>query len=337
MFDVGTNWTIQVTGDNLTDEVGLTEEQSAHRRRLGLGSATFIWCVRCSAARSWGRSRIAGPDRDLRSLRLAVSAVRVDTARHDSASSQGCLHGCLVGWRDGRVGSGGRAHAGRCVWGAVQGCAAQGRVPRQQVVHRRAAQPPARTDPERVSRAQGQARLRPEEVRRRTLYVAAQCRFDFHTVAGQDVRQHIDALWKVLERKPEDQRPYTSRIALPHRYIVPGGRFNEIYYWDSYFTMQGLEESGRHDLTMDMIANFGWLIDQYGHIPNGNRSYFLSRSQPPFFAAMIELAADEEGSRFIRNICRSWFVSISSGWMARTPSRRALPIAVPSSSLMALC
>lgn len=118
---------------------------------------------------------------------------------------------------------------------------------------------------------------------------------DFHTVAGQDVRKHIDALWKVLERKPEDQRPNSSRLALPHRYIVPGGRFNEIYYWDSYFTMQGLEESGRHDLTMDMIANFGWLIDQYGHIPNGNRSYFLSRSQPPFFAAMIELAAAKEG------------------------------------------
>jgi alpha,alpha-trehalase len=118
---------------------------------------------------------------------------------------------------------------------------------------------------------------------------------DFRTQAGQDVRQHIDALWSVLERKPEDQRPYTSRLALPNRYVVPGGRFNEIYYWDSYFTMQGLEESGRHDLTMDMIANFAWLIDRYGHIPNGNRSYFLSRSQPPFFAAMIELAAVKEG------------------------------------------
>lgn len=118
---------------------------------------------------------------------------------------------------------------------------------------------------------------------------------EFRTVAGRDVREHIDALWKVLERTPEDQRPYSSRLALPHRYVVPGGRFNEIYYWDSYFTMQGLEESGRHDLTLDMIANFGWLIDRYGHIPNGNRSYFLSRSQPPFFAAMIELAAAKEG------------------------------------------
>src|SRR5688500_16777323 len=118
---------------------------------------------------------------------------------------------------------------------------------------------------------------------------------DFSTTAGQDVRKHIDALWKVLERRPDDQRPHTSRLPLPGRYIVPGGRFNEIYYWDSYFTMLGLEESGRHDLTMDMIANFAWLIDQYGHIPNGNRSYYLSRSQPPFFAAMIELAAAKEG------------------------------------------
>jgi len=123
---------------------------------------------------------------------------------------------------------------------------------------------------------------------------------EFRTVAGQDVRQHIDALWTVLERKPDDQRPYTSRLPLPGRYIVPGGRFNEIYYWDSYFTMLGLEESGRHDLTLDMLANFAYLIDHYGHIPNGNRSYYLSRSQPPFFAAMVELAASKEGEGIYR-------------------------------------
>jgi alpha,alpha-trehalase len=118
---------------------------------------------------------------------------------------------------------------------------------------------------------------------------------EYRTVAGQDVRQHIDALWKVLERKPDDQRPHTSRLPLPGRYVVPGGRFNEIYYWDSYFTMQGLEESGRHDLTLAMLDNFAYLIDTYGHIPNGNRSYYLSRSQPPFFAAMVELAAAKDG------------------------------------------
>ena len=123
---------------------------------------------------------------------------------------------------------------------------------------------------------------------------------EYHTVPGQDVREHIDALWKVLERKPEDQRPYSSRLALPHRYVVPGGRFNEIYYWDSYFTMLGLEESGRHDLTTSMLDNFAWLIDQVGHIPNGNRTYYLSRSQPPFFAAMVELAALRDGDASYR-------------------------------------
>ena len=151
---------------------------------------------------------------------------------------------------------------------------------------------------------------------------------EFRTVAGQDVRQHIDALWKVLERKPDDQRPYTSRLPLPGRYIVPGGRFNEIYYWDSYFTMQGLEESGRHDLTLDMIANFAWLIDHYGHIPNGNRSYYCSRSQPPFFAAMVELAAAKEGKavygKFLPQLKREY--DFLDGWRgALKPGLRASP------------
>jgi alpha,alpha-trehalase len=123
---------------------------------------------------------------------------------------------------------------------------------------------------------------------------------EYHTVPGQDVREHIDALWKVLERKPEDQRPHSSRLALPHRYVVPGGRFNEIYYWDSFFTMLGLEESGRHELTVSMLDNFAWLIGQFGHVPNGNRSYYLSRSQPPFFAAMVELAAQRDGDATYR-------------------------------------
>jgi alpha,alpha-trehalase len=123
---------------------------------------------------------------------------------------------------------------------------------------------------------------------------------DYHTPTGRDVREHIDALWHVLERKPDDQRPWTSRLPLPDRYIVPGGRFNEVYYWDSYFTMLGLEESGRHDLTVSMLDNFAWLIDHYGHVPNGNRSYYLSRSQPPFFAAMVETAAQRDGAEAYR-------------------------------------
>ncbi|MEZ0469873.1 alpha,alpha-trehalase TreF [Luteimonas salinilitoris] len=118
---------------------------------------------------------------------------------------------------------------------------------------------------------------------------------DYRTDPDHDVREHIDALWSVLERKPGAADPRTSLLPLPHRYIVPGGRFDEIYYWDSYFTMLGLEESGRHDLVVDMVKNFAWLIDRYGHIPNGNRTYYLSRSQPPFFAAMVNLLAERDG------------------------------------------
>jgi alpha,alpha-trehalase len=118
---------------------------------------------------------------------------------------------------------------------------------------------------------------------------------EYRTDPDHDVREHIDALWNVLERKPEATNASTSLLPLPYRYIVPGGRFNEIYYWDSYFTMLGLEESGRHDLAVDMVKNFAWLIDHYGHIPNGNRTYFLSRSQPPFFAAMVNLLAERDG------------------------------------------
>jgi alpha,alpha-trehalase len=124
---------------------------------------------------------------------------------------------------------------------------------------------------------------------------------DYRTDPNHDVREHIDALWSVLERKPETADARTTLLPLPHRYIVPGGRFNEIYYWDSYFTMLGLEESGRHDLAVDMVKNFAWLIDHYGHIPNGNRTYFLSRSQPPFFAAMVNLLAERDGPSVLAN------------------------------------
>ena len=67
-----------------------------------------------------------------------------------------------------------------------------------------------------------------------------------------------------------------------------------------------------------MVANFAWLIDQYGHIPNGNRSYYLSRSQPPFFAAMVELVAATRWRRAsTASTCRSSSANTSSGWTAR--------------------
>jgi alpha,alpha-trehalase len=108
---------------------------------------------------------------------------------------------------------------------------------------------------------------------------------------------HIDALWDVLTRQPGTPAPYSSLLPLPEPYVVPGGRFREIYYWDSYFTMLGLLTSGRHDLTRHMVSNFAHLLDTYGRIPNGNRTYYLSRSQPPFFFAMVALLSPEQPER----------------------------------------
>lgn len=104
------------------------------------------------------------------------------------------------------------------------------------------------------------------------------------------IEKHLDTLWTVLKRDPDTASTYqTSLLPLPKPYIVPGGRFREIYYWDSYFTMLGLQKAGRSKTIKDMVDNFAYLINKYGFIPNGNRTYYLTRSQPPFFAAMVQL------------------------------------------------
>ncbi|MDW5375570.1 alpha,alpha-trehalase TreF [Halomonas sp. HP20-15] len=106
---------------------------------------------------------------------------------------------------------------------------------------------------------------------------------------NQSLVVHIDGLWDVLTRHPQQHPRYSSLLPLPYAYVVPGGRFREMYYWDSHFTMLGLAESGRPHLMRAMAGNFAYLIDTYGHVPNGNRSYYLSRSQPPVFALMVDL------------------------------------------------
>lgn len=112
--------------------------------------------------------------------------------------------------------------------------------------------------------------------------------------ASKPIEEHLNGLWDVLKRTPETQSAGTL-LPLPNPYIVPGGRFREVYYWDSYFTMLGLQVSGRTDIIQDMVDNFAHLIDTVGFVPNGNRSYYLGRSQPPFFALMVNLLAEIKG------------------------------------------
>jgi len=103
------------------------------------------------------------------------------------------------------------------------------------------------------------------------------------------IREHIKALWPMLVREHTQQQEGESLLALPRPYVVPGGRFRELYYWDSYFTMLGLVADGRRDLAEHMLANFAHLIATHGFVPNSSRSYMLRRSQPPFFFRMVEL------------------------------------------------
>lgn len=108
------------------------------------------------------------------------------------------------------------------------------------------------------------------------------------------IEKHLDTLWAVLQRNPDTVSAYkTSLLPLPKPYLVPGGRFREVYYWDSYFTMLGLKEAHKTKLIKDMVDNFAYLINTYGFIPNGNRTYYLTRSQPPFFAAMVQLLCQD--------------------------------------------
>ena len=118
----------------------------------------------------------------------------------------------------------------------------------------------------------------------------------YHTNPDHTIREHITALWPVLQRAEDIPQNGSSLLPLPYPYIVPGGRFREVYYWDSYFTMLGLQVDQKYDLIRSMVDNFAYLIQTFGYIPNANRTYYLSRSQPPFFSLMVKLLAEIDGT-----------------------------------------
>ena len=110
---------------------------------------------------------------------------------------------------------------------------------------------------------------------------------------SRSCREHIQSLWPSLFRDADDaEEPHSSLIPLPYPYVVPGGRFQEIYYWDSYFTARGLLADGHDEMALNMLKNFRHMVKTLGHIPNGNREYYRSRSQPPFFVPMIAMLDD---------------------------------------------
>jgi alpha,alpha-trehalase len=115
-------------------------------------------------------------------------------------------------------------------------------------------------------------------------------------VAGKPVaplRDYIRSTWSTLARDPHAGMANSSALSVGHRHVVPGGRFREIYYWDSFFTMLGLMRDDEIALATGIVDAMTDLVEDHGHVPNGTRTYYLGRSQPPLFHMMVALLGDE--------------------------------------------
>ncbi|GAA4015711.1 alpha,alpha-trehalase [Hymenobacter fastidiosus] len=167
---------------------------------------------------------------------------------------------------------------------------------------------------------------------------AAGGQYQSRVAAG--LRAHLDTLWTVLQRQPDaKQQVGSSLLPLPRPYLVPGGRFREVYYWDSYFTMLGLAESHRTPVIRDMVDNFAYLLDTYGFIPNGNRTYYLTRSQPPFFSLMVSLLARQEGGlktlpRYQKQLLREYAYWMAGGVTLKPGTAKNRAVRLPRGELL---
>jgi alpha,alpha-trehalase len=119
------------------------------------------------------------------------------------------------------------------------------------------------------------------------------------TAAERKCKVKVAALPRRIEKlgdlRPEDL-PAAGLLYLPNPYVVPGGRFNEMYGWDSYFIVLGLEADHREALAKGMVDNFLFEIEHYGAVLNANRTYYLTRSQPPFLTSMIRAVYENPAS-----------------------------------------
>jgi alpha,alpha-trehalase len=119
-----------------------------------------------------------------------------------------------------------------------------------------------------------------------------------HSLAGCSLRiERLPAVIHQLGQLDEHQINPHGLLYLPQPYVVPGGMFNEMYGWDSYFILRGLLSDGRIALARGIVENFYFEIDHYGAILNANRGYTLERSQPPFLTAMVRAVYEAELSR----------------------------------------
>lgn len=116
-----------------------------------------------------------------------------------------------------------------------------------------------------------------------------------HNTCHVDIR-HLPRAIHHINEVHTAELPVEGLLYLPNRYVVPGGRFNEMYGWDSYFILLGLVHDDQMDLARGMVENFFFEIEHYGAILNANRTYFFTRSQPPFLSSMIREVYEHPGA-----------------------------------------
>nr|QIJ96702.1 trehalase 1 [Glyphodes pyloalis] len=128
-------------------------------------------------------------------------------------------------------------------------------------------------------------------------------------IRDEKLRQYgkdLNGIWPNLGRKVKasvlENPDRYSLIPIPNGFIVPGGRFREIYYWDTYWIIEGLLISGMPETAKGMIDNLIQLLKKLGHVPNGSRYYYQERSQPPLLTAMVSLYIRETGdTKFLKD------------------------------------
>jgi len=126
---------------------------------------------------------------------------------------------------------------------------------------------------------------------------------DLEKRCNVDVEQLPKVITAPGQFDPSSVKP--GVLFLPNPYVVPGGFFNEMYGWDSYFIIRGLLRAGKIDMARGQVENFFFEIEHYGSILNANRTYFLSRSQPPFLSAMVMAVNDAQNEASKQND-RAW-------------------------------
>ncbi len=117
---------------------------------------------------------------------------------------------------------------------------------------------------------------------------------------ASEVHEKWKSLLRVVDKSHICQECESTMIDLPYPFLVPGGRFREYYYWDTYWILEGVYVSEMCETARMVVENTLWMAKQYGFVPNGSRTYYLNRSQPPMLPMIVERYYEECG-RHLKN------------------------------------